>query len=69
MKYRLKTKVEDNNMRVTCACGKGVPDIFIDESSKEEFKMLMGWDETEFFERTIKMDDAEHNKEVKESDE
>ncbi len=52
-------KPELSDHQVTCACGKCEPMITVDESMREEFKKIMGWDEDEFQRRTIVINDPE----------
>lgn len=52
-------KPELSDHQVTCACGKCEPMITVDESMREKFKKIMGWDEDEFQRRTIVINDPE----------
>ena len=61
IKYQLLIKDEDKlpNHKMTCACGKCPEVVTIDEESKEEFKRMLGWDESKFCKLTKKIEDAE----------
>ncbi len=58
MKYKLIPKLNTHRFKVTCACGKCMPEITIDESAKEDFKEMMNWDEVDWKNRTIPIIDA-----------
>lgn len=60
MKYKLLIK---SNHIINCICGKCPPLITIDESVKEEFKELMNWNETEFLQRTLIIQEKEDKNE------
>lgn len=58
MKYKLLLTLAESNHNIMCACGKCEPMVTIDESMREEFKRMMDWDELEFQQRTIVIEEA-----------